>query len=78
MIEAIARGTIQNLSNMMPIEILNKFNISSIRLINKAAQKVYKSETNLAFPSLKVYSQNVNETLLSAAYGAAISIMNFK
>lgn len=70
MLTAIRIGVVENLGKMMPLSLLRQQNITTLRLMNRAAtDKVCVSSAQKIFNSLKM--EAINESNVSAAFGAA-------
>uniref|UniRef100_A0A915CR83 MULE transposase domain-containing protein n=1 Tax=Ditylenchus dipsaci TaxID=166011 RepID=A0A915CR83_9BILA len=71
---AVAEGIVSNLAEMMPEVFFDKYNICTLRLINKATQHVFVEAAKISYPNRKVLTDE--NCSLSAAYGAWVLNQN--
>ncbi|KAI6214925.1 hypothetical protein M3Y94_00325400 [Aphelenchoides besseyi] len=65
-----AVGIVKNLSEMMSEKYMRDFEVSRLRLLNRATHSIFRDEAKKSFPNSEIIVDE--QSLLSAAYGSAV------
>uniref|UniRef100_A0A915CXU1 Carbohydrate kinase FGGY N-terminal domain-containing protein n=1 Tax=Ditylenchus dipsaci TaxID=166011 RepID=A0A915CXU1_9BILA len=73
-LQAIARGIIGALAEMVPSTVISQCGLQDIRVVNRASQPIFEQAAKDYYPSMKIHRGTTSSA--SAAYGAALHALD--